>query len=202
MANMCASISCRTVVQATSTRKVTIPSYYCSDADGLFTMIECGYAGRNSDGSIFRASAIKYWLTHSGLDISSPARLPKDINESRCPFYLVGDEAFPLSPYLMRPYSKLILDNTKRIFNCRLSRGRKTIECAFGMMYEKFQVLNSPKRCRDVKKINGIIKSVCVLHNFVRKEKVYTTALHNMTKILQAVSQFSLYKTIICQTSK
>lgn len=97
----------------------------CCDADGLFTMIECGYAGRNSDGGIFRASAIKYWLTHSGLDIPSPARLPNDINESLCPFYLVGDEAFPLSPYLMRPYSKRILDNTKRIFNYRLSRGRK-----------------------------------------------------------------------------
>lgn len=25
----------------------------CSDVDGLFTMIETGYAGRNSDGGIF-----------------------------------------------------------------------------------------------------------------------------------------------------
>lgn len=31
----------------------------CSDADGLFTMIETGFAGRNSDGGIFRASALK-----------------------------------------------------------------------------------------------------------------------------------------------
>lgn len=153
----------------------------CCDADGLFTMIECGYAGRNSDGGIFRASAIKYWLTHSGLDIPSPSRLPNDTNESLFPFYLVGDEAFPLSTYLMRPYSKRILDNTKRIFNYRLSRGRKTIECAFGMMCEKFQVLNSPIRCRDVEKINGIIKSVCVLHNFVRKREgiQYRTSQHD-----------------------
>lgn len=153
----------------------------CCDADGLFTMIECGYAGRNSDGGIFRASAIKYWLTHSGLDILSPSRLPNDINESLCPFYLVGDEALPLSTYLMRPYSKRILDNTKRIFNYRLSRGRKTIECAFGMMCEKFQVLNSPILCRDVEKINGIIKSVCVLHNFFRKREgiQYRTSQHD-----------------------
>lgn len=39
------------------------------------------------------------------------------------------------------------------------------------MMCEKFQVLNSPIRCRDPEKINGIIKSVCVLHNFVRKRE-------------------------------
>lgn len=25
----------------------------CCDSDGLFTMIECGYAGRNNDGGIF-----------------------------------------------------------------------------------------------------------------------------------------------------
>lgn len=37
----------------------------CCDADGLFTMIETGYAGKNSDGGIFRASAMKYWLTRS-----------------------------------------------------------------------------------------------------------------------------------------
>ena len=29
----------------------------CCDADGLFTIIETGYTGRNSDGRIFRASA-------------------------------------------------------------------------------------------------------------------------------------------------
>lgn len=50
----------------------------CCDADGFFTMIETGYAGRNSDGGIFRASAIKYWLTHSQLDIPPPSKLPQD----------------------------------------------------------------------------------------------------------------------------
>lgn len=47
----------------------------CCDADGLFTMIETGYAGRNSDGGIFRASAMKYWLTRKELDIPLPSKL-------------------------------------------------------------------------------------------------------------------------------
>lgn len=74
-----------------------------------------------------------------------------------------------MSRYLLRPYSKRVLDNIKRIFNYRLSRGRKTIECTFGMMTEKFQVLSTAIRCRDENRINDIIKSVCVLHNYVRK---------------------------------
>lgn len=143
----------------------------CSDADGLFTMIETGYAGRNSDGGIFRASAMKYWITHARLDIPPPSPLTYDENRSLFPYYFVGDEAFPLSRYLMRPYAKKSLDNLKRIFNYRLSRGRKTIECSFGMAAEKFPVLNGPIRCRDPEKVNDIIKAACVLHNYVRKQE-------------------------------
>lgn len=140
----------------------------CCDADGIFTCIETGYAGRNSDGGIFRASAIKHWLTTEGLNIPPPSRLPDDENDIDFPYYFVGDEAFPLSRYLFRPYPQRGLDNTKRIFNYRLSRGRKTVECAFGMMAEKFQVLNTPIRCRNPETVNNIVKAVCVLHNYVR----------------------------------
>lgn len=143
----------------------------CSDADGLITMIETGYAGRNSDGGIFRASAMKYWLTRSELDIPSPSKLPYDENDCNFPYYFVGDEAFPLSPYLIRPYPRRNLDNLQRVFNYRLSCGRKTIECTFGMMTEKFQVLSTAICCHDVGKVNDIIKSCCVLHNFVRKRE-------------------------------
>lgn len=45
------------------------------DENGLFTMIETRYAGRNSDGGIFRVSAIKHWITHAGFDILLPLPL-------------------------------------------------------------------------------------------------------------------------------
>jgi hypothetical protein len=152
----------------------------CCDADGLFTTIETGYAGRNSDGGIFRASAIRHWITSGGLNIPLPLRLPDDENDYDFPYYFVGDEAFSLSQYLMRPYPQRTLDNVKRIFNYRLSRGRKTIECTFGMMAEKFQVLNSPIRFRIPETVNNIIKSVCILHSFVRKREgiQYTQSEH------------------------
>nr|CAI5859362.1 unnamed protein product [Callosobruchus analis] len=141
----------------------------CCDADGIFTVIETRYAGRNSDGGIFRASSMKNLLSNAQLDIPPPSKLPlDDYDDCRFPYYFVGDEAFPLSGYLMRPYSKRALDNTKRIFNYRLSRARKTIECTFGMMTEKFQVLSTAILVRDENAVNNIIKSVCVLHNYVR----------------------------------
>ncbi|XP_026819304.1 putative nuclease HARBI1 [Rhopalosiphum maidis] len=151
----------------------------CCDADGLFTMVETGYAGRNSDGGIFRASAMKYHITHSQLDIPLPSKLPHDTNNCNFPYYFVADEAFPLSKYLMRPYPRRTLNNIKRVFNYRLSRGRKTIECTFGMMTEKFQVLSTAIRCRDVDKINNIVKACCILHNFIRKREGIRYAMRN-----------------------
>lgn len=55
----------------------------CCDADGMFTMIETGYAGRNSDGGIFRASIIKRMLCNSQLDIPPPFKLPLDDYDNR-----------------------------------------------------------------------------------------------------------------------
>lgn len=154
------------------------------DADGLFTMVETGFAGRNNDGGIFRESRMHYWLERNGLNIPENSPLPHDESQQDFPFYFVGDNAFPLKQYTMRPYPLTSLDNKKRIFNYRLSRARKTIECSFGMMTEKFQVLGCPIRCRKIKNTVNIIKAVCILHNFVRKREgsQYTISINEPTR--------------------
>ncbi|XP_047525133.1 protein ALP1-like [Pieris napi] len=143
----------------------------CCDSDGLFTVIETGYAGRNSDGGIFSASRIKRWIEHGRLNIPLPSKLPNDQSNYELPYYFIGDEAFPLLSYLMRPYPQRTLNDLRRVFNYRLSRGRNTIECAFGMMAEKFQVLSTAIRCHTIEKVSNIIKAVCILHNYVRKRE-------------------------------
>jgi len=148
-------------------------------------MLETGYAGRNSDGGIFRASAIKYHITHSQLEIPPPSKLPHDTNNCNFPYYFVADEAFPLSKCLKRPYPRRTLDNIKRVFNYRLSRGRKTIECTFGMMTEKFQVLGTAIRCRNVDKVNNIVEACCILHNFIRKREGTRYTMRNFEENLR-----------------
>ncbi|KAK9680276.1 DDE superfamily endonuclease [Popillia japonica] len=112
-----------------------------SGSNGLFTIIETGYAGRNNDGGIFRASNFNHCLERGRLNLPTTACLPNDESRQNVPYFFVGDNAFPLKRYLMRPYPVRTLDNKKRIFNYRLSRGRKTIECTFGMMTQKFQTV-------------------------------------------------------------
>lgn len=141
----------------------------CGDADGIFTTVEVGFCGRNSDGGVFQASKLGECLRKGRLNIPSDSVLPH--SATNFPFYFVADEAFPLQRNLMRPYPQRSLTNTKRVFNYRLSRGRRTIECAFGMMVQKFQVLKSAIQCKSEHKIIHIIKACCVLHNFIRKRE-------------------------------
>ena len=49
------------------------------------------------------------------------------------PYVLLGDEAFPLKMFLMRPYSARALDTTeKKLYNFRHSKARMPIENTFG----------------------------------------------------------------------
>lgn len=144
----------------------------CVDADGLFTTIDVGEVGRNSDGAVFRTSNIGRLLQLGLLELPQPRPLPA--GNFDFPFYFVADEAFPLKKYIMRPYSKRTLDNRKRVFNYRLSKGRKSVECAFGMLVSKFRLFEGPICCKE-ETANSVIKAACVLHNFIRvKQGIFT----------------------------
>ncbi|KAF0713825.1 Uncharacterized protein FWK35_00028934, partial [Aphis craccivora] len=59
----------------------------------------------------------------------------------------------------MRPYPRRQLTNERRIYNYRISRGRKSVECAFGMMVLKFRLLETPLHC-GVNNIDCIVQAV------------------------------------------
>ncbi|GFG32013.1 hypothetical protein Cfor_08532, partial [Coptotermes formosanus] len=83
-----------------------------ADADVLFTTVHVGYFGKNSDGSVFRASR----LGHAGpedLHTLCPASVPKDESGEIFPYYFVAGEAFPLKVNVMRLYPRRMLTNKK-----------------------------------------------------------------------------------------
>ncbi|XP_065420744.1 uncharacterized protein LOC135974969 isoform X2 [Chrysemys picta bellii] len=53
--------------------------------------------------------------------------------EVEMPIVILGDPAYLLMPWLMKPYTGS-LDSSKERFNYRLSRCRMTVECAFGRL--------------------------------------------------------------------
>lgn len=103
-----------------------------SDADCCFVFIDVGDYGRNSDGGVLKHSGFGKLLASNGLNIPPPTPFPNESSTStKFPMVFVADEAYPLLLNVLRPYPRRSLDDSKRIFNGRMSRARKSVECAF-----------------------------------------------------------------------
>lgn len=82
---------------------------------------------------------------------------------------MLGDEAFPLSTFLMKPYPRRNqLSVSQKVFNYRLSRGRRIVENAFGILSARFRVFKSPIAL-STPTVVKLVKSACALHNWIRK---------------------------------
>jgi len=83
---------------------------------------------------------------------------------------ILGDEAYPLLSYLMRPYPRRQLTESRRLYNYRLSRGMRVAESAFGILAGKWRILNKSTETSPTM-ADRIVKCICVLHNtFIDRE--------------------------------
>jgi hypothetical protein len=142
-----------------------------ADANYCFTAIDVGAYGREGDSIIFKNSNFGRRLFQQQLDLPSDRPLHLT-TEPSLPFVFVGDEAFGLNEHLMRPYPSRNTNEEHRIFNCRLSRARRLVECTFGILSNKWRILHSSMLVLPETAID-IVKSCCVLHNFVRRRDGY-----------------------------
>nr|CAI5817973.1 unnamed protein product [Callosobruchus analis] len=118
-----------------------------------FTYIDVGANGSASDGGVFKNSSI-YRRLEDGL-------LPMD-------GIIVGDAAFPLKSYLLKPYPGSQLSTSEKIFNYRLSRARRIVENAFGILVSRFRVFENAIPT-SLNTVDAIVCASCALHNWLRK---------------------------------
>ncbi|XP_046388639.1 protein ALP1-like [Ischnura elegans] len=137
------------------------------DADYKFIFVDVGAYGKSSDSTVFKESTFKKKLDSGLLNIPENASSFQGFEEPM-PFVIVGDEGFGLTTKLLRPYSGKCLDVKKRIFNYRLSRARRNIECSFGILANKWRIFHRPLNV-EISLCESIIKVCCLLHNFVRE---------------------------------
>lgn len=122
-------------------------------------------------------------------DIPEAKALPGSI--VKMPFVFLGDEAFPLLNNLLKPYprNQSMIDREKAIFNYRLSRARRIVENAFGLLSQNFRIFYTPI-CLNVTVTENLIACACILHNLIIDERgvptdmdeLFNNELHSLTE--------------------
>lgn len=134
------------------------------DANYKFICVDVGSYGKQSDGGIFRESALGKALASGRMEIPNAKYVPE--GDIKLPYVIIGDEAYPLLVDLLKPYSRNSLTPVEYNFNKRLSWARRTVEHAFGIIVAKWRILNKSIET-NVDVVVDIVKSICVLHNII-----------------------------------
>ena len=131
-----------------------------------FTFIDVGGEGHHSDGGIWRHCGLKYAI-HKGTVNVPPSRILPGADVPT-EYHIVGDDAFPLGPNLMKPYAKRNMTREERIFNYRLSRARRVSENAFGILATRFGIFKTEIDAHP-DKVATCVAACCCLHNMLRR---------------------------------
>ena len=113
------------------------------DSNYCFTFIDIGQYGSNNDSRVLSRSKINEQIENSALQLPQPATLD-GCNYDPLPYFLVGDEIFPLKSWLMHPYPCRTLKEEESIYNYRHSRARRVIENTFRILIARWRILSTP----------------------------------------------------------
>uniref|UniRef100_A0A1Y1MGM7 DDE Tnp4 domain-containing protein n=1 Tax=Photinus pyralis TaxID=7054 RepID=A0A1Y1MGM7_PHOPY len=141
------------------------------DSEYNFMYVDVGCNGRVSDGGVFANSTLCSAIENATLNFPEENVLPN--SHRKAPYVILSDEAFKLTNRMIKPYGQRS-STWEKVFNYRLSRARRVVENAFGILANKFQILQREINL-SVDKVQNLTLTCCVLHNFIKKNegKVY-----------------------------
>ena len=135
------------------------------DSNHCSTLFDLGQCGSNYDSGVLANSKMKEMIEENRLDILPPSTY-KSCDFDPLPYFFVGDEIFPLKTCLMRPYPWK-LDKEQMILNYSLSRARRTIENAFGILSACWRIFHTIIRA-NIEYIEKYVLACLCLHNYLR----------------------------------
>lgn len=98
-----------------------------------------------------------FWkgILNNQLQIPEPEPLPGATTP--LPYFLLGDSGFGLHKNLQRPYAGTCLTTEKKVFNYRLTRAQRYVECTFGILSNKWRIFHratnlEPNNATDIVK--------------------------------------------------
>lgn len=135
------------------------------DGNYKFLWVDVGTNGASSDSQIFNDCELKEMIEEDQLCIPPAEPLPG--GELDIPYFFIGDDAFALRSFMMKPYCKRDLTKEENVFNYRLSRARRIVENAFGILANRFGCLMTTLTVTP-DTATEIVLACCLLHNLLR----------------------------------
>ena len=138
------------------------------DYRGQFMDVDCRWPGSVHDAKVFANSTINKKLRDEELPMTYQ-ELIKGRSKVGC--YVIGDPAYPLTPYCMKEYETCNSDS-EVIFNNILRSARNPVECAFGRLKGRWRFLTKPVDL-NLDFVPIVVYACFVLHNFCEQNSSF-----------------------------
>ena len=135
------------------------------DSEYKFMWADVGSPGSCSDGGIWKESKLYKRIERGRQGIPAPEPLPG--HHTPLPWFFVGDAAFALAPWMQKPFPYQGLNRRQRIYNYRLSRARRIIENAFGILVMHWRCLTTTMGLAP-ENASKVVIACLNLHNLIR----------------------------------
>ena len=151
------------------------------DHECRFWNINVGWPGRVHDARVLSNSTV-FQQAEAGTLLPHQ---PCQINGVNVPLVILGDPAYPLLPWLMKPYLHHgSLSNERKVYNYRHSRARMVVENTFGRLKGRWRYLLK-RNDTATEDVPLLIVACCVLHNVceVHKEEFNSAWLEDVESV-------------------
>ena len=132
------------------------------DAEYRFLWVNVGSIGYSSNAQIFNRNNLMEKTEDGSLGLPPPESLGEGGPDLH--YFLLGDDAFALMPWMVKPYTSRQLTREERIVNYRISRVRRVVQNTFGIFLSRFRVLQGTMEQRP----ETLFFTCVMLHNMLR----------------------------------
>lgn len=160
------------IMGAKSSQKQCAVLFAVVKSDYSYSMVDVQLYDDQHDSKVFAKSTIAEYFMHPDDRVPGEKHVVVGDRNCKLPFVLLGEQQFPLQPWLSRKYSSTTTSGhapLHKLYNKQFQKVHSVADNALGVMYSNFQVLRGLLR-GNVELMTSVLKACCALHNFLLAE--------------------------------